>query len=570
MHVPRRSVTKPNEEGFRKPLIKNGKFFVPPQGSHGDLKQLFSRLAATGAGRPVDKEGFPAGPWTPELLADAIAQIEANRSGIDLRTVQLWFQDNNKGISTTNIWWLARIFGCGDPQAASEWQAELSAAQSLLIAKRRNKRRTPKNDDRASPAQIQLPSLDRTPEISGATAQDEEVSRPRHGLGLATRSAALFSQRNHLNLPIMVFAGAVGLGFLAFIMDVHSVNYSPTGRSVRQVGFLWAPNWTLLFLLALPLYLLFVVDLLVFWEQTGRLKLGTQGKEESRKNWAIRINSFSPSYWAIFLMCLPVAGLLQWIDRCLGPLLTGDLGNYAVEWARLAIVRPDIISVAEAIVFTGLAYLYMGLCFFLFFAGLILLCTLAYDFCELARQTTDWSNRASHCDIHEIGRKIMRGIFRSAVLGLLIAICMKLQSTFMLSGERTIVSWLINDFLSIIGTHGGVADRLNYSMPTNYSSLLVVIATWAVFLYGTARIHTTLVGNTAAVSVDKEQPNHQNFSCKSYDTLSWARPTAVMSLLTASYLLIGVFQGFSGLLTIVLLLAIYSLVDPALRSRRGC
>ncbi|QRD49086.1 RcgA family putative transporter [Pseudosulfitobacter pseudonitzschiae] len=551
-------------------MIKNGKFFVPPQGSHGDLKELFNQLAAKGAGRPIDKEGFPAGPWTPELLADAIAQIEANRSGIDLRTVQLWFQDNNKGISTTNIWWLARIFGCGDPQAASEWQAELSAAQSRLIAKRRNKRRTPKNDGRASPAQIQLPRLDRTPETSAATAPDEEVSTPRRGLGLAARSAALFSQKNHLNLPIMVFAGAVGLGFLAFIMDVHSINYSPKGGSVRQVGFLWAPNWTLLFLLALPLYLWFVVDLLVFWEQTGRLKLGTQGKEESKKNWTFRINSFSSSYWAIFLMCLPVAGLLQWIDRCLGPLLTGDLDNYAVEWARLAIVRPDIISVTEAIVFTGLAYLYMALCFFLFFAGLILLCTLAYDFCELARQPAGRSNRAGQSDTHDIGRKIMRGIFRSAVLGLLIAICMKLQSTFMLSGERTIVSWLINDFLSIIGTHGRVADRLNYSMPTNYSSLLVVIATCAVFLYGAARIHTTLVGKTAAVSMDEGQPNPLYVSGKSCDTLPWARMTAVLGLLAASYLLIGVFQGFSGLLTIVLSLGIYSLFDPALASRRGC
>src|SRR5690606_21625078 len=93
--------------------------------------------AAAGAGRPLGKDGFPAGPWTPGLLAEAVSQIDSHRIGIDLRTVQLWFQENDKGISTGNIRWLARVFGCDDPVATSEWQVELSAAQSRLSAKRR-------------------------------------------------------------------------------------------------------------------------------------------------------------------------------------------------------------------------------------------------------------------------------------------------------------------------------------------------------------------------------------------------------------------------------------------------
>ena len=83
------------------------------------MKELFKDLAAAGVGRPVDRDGFPSGSWTPELLAEAISAIETNQDGIDLRTVQLWFQDNDKGISADNIRWLARVLGCDDHAATS-------------------------------------------------------------------------------------------------------------------------------------------------------------------------------------------------------------------------------------------------------------------------------------------------------------------------------------------------------------------------------------------------------------------------------------------------------------------
>lgn len=122
-------------------MIKNGRFFVAPQKTDENFKQLFARLAAVGAGRPVDKDGFADGAWTPETLAEEISAIDRNTDGVELRSVQVWFQDNDNGISDTNIRWLARIFGCGDPEAASQWQAELKAAKERLASQRREKKR---------------------------------------------------------------------------------------------------------------------------------------------------------------------------------------------------------------------------------------------------------------------------------------------------------------------------------------------------------------------------------------------------------------------------------------------
>ena len=68
-------------------MVKNGKYYVVPRNDGSNFKQLFSRLAAEGAGRPVDSDGVPDGPWTPELLTDAVCAIDANRSGIEIPEV---------------------------------------------------------------------------------------------------------------------------------------------------------------------------------------------------------------------------------------------------------------------------------------------------------------------------------------------------------------------------------------------------------------------------------------------------------------------------------------------------
>lgn len=116
-----RNDTKQNETKRDKTLILNNKKYLSPSQKNADFKELFAQAASAGAGRPVDEEGFHAGPWTPELLVEAISRINSNGTGVELRTVQHWFYKNDKGISAENIRWLARVFGCGDAEATSVW-----------------------------------------------------------------------------------------------------------------------------------------------------------------------------------------------------------------------------------------------------------------------------------------------------------------------------------------------------------------------------------------------------------------------------------------------------------------
>ncbi|MGJ7042218.1 hypothetical protein J2Y63_005500 [Shinella sp. BE166] len=521
-------------------MLKNGKFFLPPPRDGSDFKELFKRLAAAGAGRPLGSDGFPAGPWTPELLAAAISEVDSNRAGVDLRTVQLWFQENDKGISTANIRWLARIFGCDDPAATSEWQMELSAAQSRLTAKRREGRReagsAPFEGRDLPPIATEIDDLGSAPGPVHFARATPGTIRPT---GLAMRSEALFSSGSPLNLPAAVFAGATALGFLSYVTGIYSINVERVDGVVKQVGFLWAPNWTFVFLVLLPLFLAFTIDLLVFWKSEGRVTVGAPHDQvESLNGWARIVVSSSFTYWAVFLVCIVFAGVIQWVEVCFLPLMKGG-GDYAIDWGKIAIVRPDVISVSEAIIFTGLAYSYMAICFYVFFVGLILLYTIAHDFSTITKKLKLRPEGDHPCEINEIAFKTMCGIFRCTALGIMVAICMKGQSSYLTSAGRNIALWLISDMSSAL--HGRISPNVGtgYRMPTHYSSLLIVVSTSIVFLFACVRL---------------------GLDTRIRKTL-WIMST-VVALLIASYLLIDAFPGFSILLALSVLSALYGLFNP--------
>ncbi len=510
-------------------LKKNGKFFLPPERKEEDFKALFARVAATGVGRPVDKDGCPQGPWTPDLLAEAISEIEANRAGIELRTVQLWFEDNEKGISPNNIRWLARVLGCNDPQAASAWQAELSAAQSRLMAKRRERRRgnasnlAEPEDPWHEAAEIGLP------EIEGAS----------RSFGLARATEAFFSRGSILNLPAAVFAGAVALHFVSYFLSIHSVTYLRDDGVAKQVGFLWAPNWTVLFVVFLPLFFATVADQILTWKNANRVRLlSAIGDDRQTGTWMSRVEASSHTYWVVLLICVGFAGVFQWVSVRLLPLLNGG-GDYAVDWGSLALVKPEHIGVLQQIAFTGIAYLYMCLCFYLFIAGLILLSSLVDDFVHIRTLLADRPGNDQVREAEASGSAIIRGIVRSTIAGLLVAISMKLTSSYLVTPSPNIWDWLISDARSVLSPPVLPAELDVFSKPNQYTSLLVVLLVSTIYLYGTIRIGASVSAGHSLV-----------------------RANLVVIFLVAVYMLIGVIPGFSLLLGAGLVVAVYGLFDP--------
>lgn len=522
-------------------MFLNGKLFLPPPQDGSDFKELFRRLTAAGAGRPLGSDGFPAGPWTPELLAEAISQIDSNGIGVDLRTVQLWFQENDKGISAANIRWLARVCGCDDPGATSQWQIELGAAQSKLTAKRRESKNA------GGGVAGSVPALSTTESVEYQSGHSPEPDIDARGagrrFGLAQRSEALFSRGSPLNLPASVFAGFTALGFLSYILGIHSVIHVRADGVLKQVGFLWTANWTFVFMVFLPLFVAVVAELVTFWKEEGRVAvLPHVDRLQSDEVWMRNVESSAYSYWAVFLICVLFAGLVQWVGVCLVPLLEGG-GNYAIDWGKIAIVRPDVISVPVAVAFTGFAYLYMCLCFYLFFAGLILLYTVAYDLSKIRSDSRDRAEAVEQHDaFHKVSHRVMHAIFRCTILGLLIAVAMKVQSAYLVSRGENILAWLVGDVSSAFSGHDKLDVAISYRSPTHYSSFLVALSACFVFVDASIRLG------------GRSSPRYIPF---------WAM-SAVVAILFAGYVLTDAFAGFSIVLGAAALLGIFGLFNPRL------
>lgn len=111
----------------------------PPSGDF-DFKELFQAAISARAGLSIVRAADTNSEWTPNLLAEAILAVDPNGRGVDVRTVQNWFQDNDKGISSENIVCLARVFGNGDPDAIAAWRKELRSASKRLASKRKARR----------------------------------------------------------------------------------------------------------------------------------------------------------------------------------------------------------------------------------------------------------------------------------------------------------------------------------------------------------------------------------------------------------------------------------------------
>ncbi len=546
-------------------MIKNGRYFVPPQKTDESFKQLFARLAATGVGRPVDRHGFADGAWTAETLADAISSIEANEHGIELRSVQIWFQDNHNGISDANIDWLARIFGCGDPDATSAWQAELRASKDRLTKERRELRKKEAAestlDEAQGPLKLAIIQETKFPEAPHAETADQIMAEAlpsknaaRSGFNISRKTEAFFGSESSLTLPLVVFTGACVLALIAFTLNIHSVLHFVDKGHARQVGFLWAPNWTVVFIALLPLFLAILIELLKCWLEEWRPKLLSYARPGlDIRAWDHGLTKASFSFWATFFVTVIIASAYNWTATHLVPLLQGDPGGWPIDWGRIAIVKPDQISIPAAIIFSALVFIYNGCTAYLFLAGHIFLNLMKSDFALIIKSIDVDAVRGSATSIERIGYHLMSGIFRCTAIGVIIILMMKLQSSFLQSGAVHILDWLRSDFLQVLGLKAVDEPQLNVQSvaPGFIYSFLCLLAIVGTFISAQLRIRIELRRVTRIKYIGLWTP--------------WTPMNICMVLLVSSYFAIGFLPGFTIFILLSLLAATYVVSKPTER-----
>jgi len=553
-----RKDTRRNEKEAHKILVENGKYYVAPQQETANFKVLFARLAAEGAGRPVALDGVPDGPWTPELLTNAICGINANRSGIELRTVQVWFQDNDNGISAENIRWLSRIFGCNDPEAASQWQAELTAAKERLASERRAKRQlTHDPNPQGPPSNEEMNKPD-------VTVFENTVSQTKPApASLAEKTEWILSGSGSMNLLISYWLVFCGLGFLNYVLGTLSVTYSPIEGLDKQVGFIWAPTLTVLPLIALPAYIYFVGNLNTYWKRVGRGKCTSQAATTIAMHrnvaWYAKVNDFSFSFWAIALFCFFFVCCFQWFGIYLPAFLSGDTNGVQIDRYLVTLVRPEVISIPEAMVLAAIGYLYTASYIGVFMFGLLFLVIVAFDFHDICTTLHLEGGSVDRPQIRREGQKIVWGSFRVAVLGLWLALLIKLQVTYLSSDAKDTLSWLVTDALSVFGkgeTRNGWLDNTSI---THFTTFLMVVVTVTIFIFTIMKVQSVF--------------ERLSIYGPEYSIVRGGREVVkmflVIALLSMNLMLVGRFDGFSLLLVVSTLASMHVLSGPKLRTFLG-
>lgn len=521
-------------------MIYKGKYLVPPSRGEQDFKQLFKRLASAGAGRPVDEHGIPKGAWTPELLARAISEITNNPDGVDTRTVQHWFQENDKGISADNIQHLARIFGADEPMAVSAWQAELTEANWRLAMRRKENRRADKKahvDVTSSQQQV----------LAEGHSHDEPfgLREMRTGTGLIGIVDRMFSDSGTLNLPIAIWSGSGLLWFLTYIIGIHSITYSPLPGLVKQVGYFWSVSWNIGEMLILPVFLLLVVRQLHYWKAVGRpMLMGRDGTF----CWIEKLRCFRASLWVIAVVCAVAVFLLQWVGVYLLPLLNAGKIINMVDWALVAKFRADIVSTDEAIGVSLVGFLYSGFIYWLYFNGVLLLYVMADDFNAVSSERGLATQAVGATVVEGIAYRLVYATFAGCILGIFIAVFLKLNAAYLVSSAPTMTAWLLND---AAGWNLHADERwtwLRGSPSPFFTSFLLLFISCFVFLASIVLILSGCFRMIGAV---------QAFASLRAKSLKMA---LVVVLLAASYLMIGQFHGFSLFLAVGTAAAIAALV----------
>jgi hypothetical protein len=314
----------------------------------------------------------------------------------------------------------------------------------------------------------QLSRNRRMTEVNGSPATGAE-----QGIGLANRLERLMERLTPLNALVITLTSGFLLLLVAFVLELGWNVYDPAihkGHG-KEVGFIVAPNWFIVYLILFPPYVFLFGQVVSFtnaflgWASQAQKGLITNEeglvllRGEVLTRWRAHLRPLSVSLY-VLLIGTTISSVLQWIYECFqvysrSELLTNK-GNYAVilggkviDWSTRAYAVPTSTEVAKlaTLWFSAGAYAYMAIALFIYLAVLAYYAFVCWFVMRLASDTAETATRL-----------IIRGnqpfkyfselfcyICAAVVLGLSAGYCMRLQAEYLNSAEISVFSYAFTD-----------------------------------------------------------------------------------------------------------------------------
>jgi TIR domain len=252
------------------------------------------------------------------------------------------------------------------------------------------------------------------------------------------------------------FAMAVGSQLFGLAWLEHTL---PDGGT-KKVGFLFAPNWFFVFIAILPPFLALLAILMSRWQNAmkvfceQKLVLARDGSPIPLAamlfDWRLALERASRLMWIIMCVII-IQSVSQWTTVNYLLLATGIKGNSFVDWGTLAIYEPNKASVVNSMIFTAISYIYLGLSSFVALSVLTLVVTIALFLKSLSDETGRFSLVLSNTVIGRLFVELFTPIYMCLILGVVVAICMRLQVEYRRVDYHNISQLLFSDWLRLLG-----------------------------------------------------------------------------------------------------------------------
>jgi hypothetical protein len=515
----------------------------PPSGDF-DFKELFQVAISARAGLSIARTADTNSEWTPNLLAEAILAVDPNGRGVDVRTVQNWFQDNDKGISSENIVCLARVFGNGDPDAIAAWRKELRSASKRLASKRKARREIEWNT-----------AADENDNGTGSATNRKKDGSNDERSSLAGLSEKLFTSADGLSIAVFVWAGFFLLCLMSFVIENHDVTYMAGPDLAKQVGFFWSLSWPIECLFLYPTSFLLIAHLVSFWKREAPVMVQSI---ERQGTWSELIYGLRFPFWLAAIVAFVVVFAVQWGGVYLLGLTQRDTPDL-VDWILVARIRPDIVSFWEALMVSFFAFLYSGLIYWFYFTGLLLLFAISDDYSRNAKSL----GQNFDCYAAKLaGEKLQTAIFRCTVIGMLAATAIQLNAIYLKSNGETSLGWLASDFLAGLGLHTTNWDFLGQSSASSLTSSMLLLLHMALYGLCSIKVRSAMRAFQSQSTTAKRLVGEDSTKRRRAFHDPLVRHICVLGILCLNFSLLGKFVGFTILLFASLLIAVASICWP--------
>jgi len=311
------------------------------------------------------------------------------------------------------------------------------------------------------------------------------LSQPTSSAGSFLNLAAGIEFVANAGGPLLLGGGSMTIAFLLLLvsqmLDLHSIKLPESGK---EVGFMYAPNWCVVYTVLFPFYLVLFAILteraknLFINLAERRVIVGPEGETVPEATlfaaWRAALKKVSILLW-LMLLIIAFQTSQEWLKTCLWPYTRGT-EVVALDWSTAA-TRIPALSQSMSIAFSGVAYVYMAVALYVYLAILVYAAALCYFLNTVATSTGEFRMIARDGMLGEQLSFIGNVIYWSVILGLGAGFMMRLQAAYLASDHLFVTDLLFNDVWTSLGRPPARAGVSSGNIPSYWTGLVEMIFT---------------------------------------------------------------------------------------------